>query len=112
MRISDLLRSRVVDLDGRELGSVDDVHLVQDGQLLPNFGAALRVAGLVVGRGGLGVRLGYHRAGVRGPWPIKAMFNRVERRARYVSWDQVAAWEEGTVRLSVGADDVRAVVDR
>ena len=67
MRIGELLHSTVVDADGKRLGSIDDVRLVQDGPYLEGFGAALRVDGLVVGRGGLAVRLGYHRHGVRGP---------------------------------------------
>jgi hypothetical protein len=111
MRISDLLHSTVVDRDGREVGSVGDVRLVQEGPVLANFGAAFRVAGLVVGGGGLGLRLGYHRAGVRGPWLLRTLFTRLETRARYVDWDQVDSWEEGTVRVRVTEDELPRVVD-
>ena len=51
--ISDLLRSKVVDAYGQDLGSVNDVRLVQDGPALEGFGAALRIDGLIVGAGAL-----------------------------------------------------------
>ncbi len=93
MRLSELLHSEVVDDAGRVYGSVDDVRLVQDGPLLEGFGNALRIDGIVVGRGSLGTRLGFHRSKVRGPWLLKAVFESLERRARYVPWDQVVSYE-------------------
>jgi hypothetical protein len=105
MRLGDLLRSDVVDAHGQTLGSVDDVRLVQDGPLLGGFGAALRVDGLVVGKGSLGVRLGFHRAKVKGPWPLKAAFGALERRARFVPWERVESWEDDIVRVAGSADD-------
>ena len=42
MRLSELLHAPVVDADGTELGSIEDVRLAQDGPLLMPFGAALR----------------------------------------------------------------------
>ncbi|MDQ1374192.1 MAG: hypothetical protein QOJ09_1530 [Actinomycetota bacterium] len=104
MRLSDLLHSTVVDADGREVGTVDDVRLVQDGPTVANFDAALRVEGLVVGGGALGLRLGYHRAGVTGPWLLKALFTWLERRARYVPWDDVTSWEDDIVHLRTSTD--------
>lgn len=111
MRLSDLLHSTVVDADGNELGSIDDVRLVQDGPVLANFGAALRVDGLVVGRGAVGLRLGYHRAGVHGPWLLKRIFTAFERRARFVAWEQVREWDGGAVRLHVRSDDLPRLTD-
>jgi sporulation protein YlmC with PRC-barrel domain len=109
MRLSDLLHSEVVDADGVALGSVDDVRLVQDGPVQGVFGAALRVEGLLVGRGGLGVRLGFTRVGVKGPKPLKALFGAMERRSRYVRWEQVASADDRVVRLLARAGDVGPV---
>lgn len=107
--LSELLQSEVVDSEGRELGKVDDVRLVQDGPIRPGFGAALRVDGLVVGAGGLAVRLGYHRNQVRGPALLKAIFATLERRARFVPWELVGEWDGSTVRLRRPASDLPTV---
>jgi hypothetical protein len=109
MRLSDLLRSDVVDADGSRVGSVDDVRLVQDGPLMGAFGAAFRVEGVLIGHGGLAVRLGFDRAGVKGPLPLKSLLSAMERRCRYASWDQVTSAADGVVRLSVSARDLGAV---
>jgi uncharacterized protein YrrD len=106
MRVGELLRSNVIDERGRRLGSVDDVRLVQDGPVVGGFGASLRVDGLVVGKGGLGVRLGFHRAQVKGPWPLKAVLGALERRARYVPWARVKSWSDGVVLISGSVEDL------
>ena len=105
MRLSDLLHSEAVDDAGRSYGSVDDVRLVQDGPLLGAF-SAFRVEGLVVGRGALGVRLGFHRGRTQGPWPLKALFTRLESRAKYVPWEQVTSFEGGRVVFTGEATEV------
>jgi hypothetical protein len=110
-RISELFHSDVVDVAGTRLGSVDDVRLVQDGPLIAGFGAALRVDGLVVGRGGIAVRLGYHRHRVKGPALVKAIAAALERRALFVPWADVDSWDGELVRLRVGRADLRRVVD-
>ena len=99
MRLSELLHSVVVDADGVELGSVDDVRLVQDGPMLSPFGAALRVEGLVVGHSAVGTRLGFGRKNVAGPWLLLRIFGALERRARYAPWELVEAFDDGVVRL-------------
>jgi hypothetical protein len=109
--ISELLHSRVVDATGRDLGSVDDVRLVQDGPLVEGFGSLLRVDGLVVGTGGLAVRLGYHRHQVGGPLLVRAIARRLEQRASFVSWNEVDSWDCETVRLRIGAGEVRRVAE-
>lgn len=107
MRLSDLLGSRVVDENGADLGRVRDVRLVQDGPLQGAFGAALRVDGVVAARTALGMRLGFHRAGVKGPWVLKAALGAIERHwAVYVSWDVVESWDGDTLRLGVGGHDL------
>jgi hypothetical protein len=102
----ELLGSTVLDSSGRKVGHVDDVRIVQDGPAVPGFGAGLRVDGLVVGAGGIAVRLGYVRHGVRGPALVGALARRLEQRGRRIDWDQVEAVEPGCVRLSVTADEL------
>jgi hypothetical protein len=106
MRLSDLLHCRVLDRDGQDMGSVDDVRLVQDAPVNAGFDAGLRLDGLVVGRGGLGIRLGYHRAGVRAPWVLRRLFTRLEHRAHFVKFEDVEGWDDGVVRLRVGQAEV------
>jgi hypothetical protein len=108
MRLSELLRAKVVDTSGNDLGSVDDVLLVQDGPMLAPFGAALRVEGLVVGRGAVGARLGYHRGAVDGPWLLRVLFRALERRARYVRWEQVESWDGEVVRIAGRGEELGA----
>lgn len=111
MRMGDLLESRVADADGRDLGVVHDVRLVQDGPLLEGFGHALRVDGLVVGPGSWAVRLGYLRHGVKGPWLVKALAQAVERRTRFVPWGDVEAWDGRHVRLRCREADLRRLAE-
>lgn len=101
--LSDLLHARAYDADGRDLGLVKDVRLVQDGPLTAGFDHRLRLDGLVVGGRLLGVRLGFMRHEITGPWLIAALFRRLERRCRYYLWDDVESWEPGVVRLRPGA---------
>jgi sporulation protein YlmC with PRC-barrel domain len=107
VRLGDVLETPVLDQDGRSLGAVHDVHLVQDGPVLPSGMAALRLHGLVVGKAAFGTRLGYaSRPGradegeTRGPWPIRAIVRWLHRSAVYVPW---------TCVLSVASDHI--VVD-
>jgi hypothetical protein len=100
MRLSDLLHTRVFDADGTDLGSVDDVRMVQDGPMLLPFGNALRVEGLMVGHRSLGTRLGFVRGGVKGPWLLRVIFSTLERRAHYVDWEDVSSWDGETIRLT------------
>lgn len=106
MLLSDLLHTEVVDADGRTIGSVHDVHLVQDGPLLLPFGAAYRVEGLLVGRGSLGTRLGYHRGGGQGPWLLKSLFGALERRAHFVAWEDVESYDSDVIRLRRRRDEL------
>ena len=96
MRLSDLLHSRVVDVDGVDLGRVKDV--------LVNRDADFMVEGLVVG-GYYATRLGFERGGTQGPWPISALFRRLERRARFIPWDAVRSCEDDVIRLAVPGRD-------
>jgi hypothetical protein len=109
--MGELLRSHVVDAGGRRVGSVHDVRLVQDGPDRGRFGAGLRVDGLVVGKGALAIRLGYHRAGVRGPFLLGRLFRALEGRARYVPWERVASHDGGELRLDCAIDQLPIVTD-
>jgi len=103
MRLSDLLHSEVLDADGRRVGTVQDVLVTREEPLLSGHVGTLRVEGLVVG-GGQGIRLGFARGGARGPWPISAVFRRLERRARFVPWDMVDHGDRDHLQLRVRAD--------
>ena len=109
MNLSDLLHSSVLDADGQRLGSVDDVRLVQDGPLLLPFGAAFRVEGLMVGHRSVGTRLGFIRGGIRGPWLLRALLTALERRARYVLWDDVESWDGEVVRVAKRRDEIGSI---
>ena len=103
MRLSELLDRPVVDADGRALGKVRDVRLVQDGPVLRGTQAAMRVDAVVVSRGWRGVRLGYLRAEVRGPWLLRTIFRRLERAARTIPLRELA-WDDdaGPLRVTGG----------
>ncbi|MBI5089019.1 MAG: PRC-barrel domain-containing protein [Actinobacteria bacterium] len=105
MRLSDLIRCEVTDEDGVRLGLVSDVRLVQDGPIRAGVQAELRVEALVVGRAGLAERLGYVKHRVRGPWLLRVVFTRLERRARVVPADEVVSWDlsGGLLRVRRGA---------
>ncbi len=89
MRLSDLLESEVIDRNGDRIGHVHDVRLVQDGPPFGNWGAALRLEGLVVGRGSIGTRLGITRPQMKGPWILKLLFARQRSSRVLVPWDRV-----------------------
>jgi hypothetical protein len=110
-RMGELLHSKVVDSSGTEIGSVNDVRLVQDGPLLDGIDAAFRVDGLIVGGGSLAVRLGYHRQKVKGPWLLKALFGALERRAVFAPWTQVDRWEGDRVTLRCRASELPKLSD-
>ena len=109
MLASELLGARVLDRDGDVVGRVDDVRVVQDGPLVEGFGHGLRVSDLVVGPGGIAVRLGYVRHGVRGPALVRALARALERRGWLVPWDQVADVEPGRVVLTVPRSELRSI---
>jgi sporulation protein YlmC with PRC-barrel domain len=106
VRLSDLLRSEVVDTNGRRYGTIEDVLIVQDGPLLLPFGAAFRVDRLTVGTRRVGTRLGYNRGGTRGPWLLRALFGASERRAHEIPWDAVVQWDGRSLLVRADAFDM------
>lgn len=109
--MSELCRAEVVDRDGVSVGNVNDVRLVQDGPLLEAFGNALRVDGLIAGNGAIVTRLGFHRHKIRGPWIMKAIALRVERKATFIPWSAVDSYDSQHVRLNVLKKDLPTVAD-
>jgi len=93
MRLSDLLASTVFDHDGRAIGRVRDVRLVQDGPLVDGTQAAFRVDAILTGGGMIGTRIGYDRGQVRGPALLRWLFSRGERRARTIPMHELE-WDE------------------
>jgi sporulation protein YlmC with PRC-barrel domain len=106
MRLADLIGSHVFDADDRDMGRVGDVWLIQDGPPIGVFGAALTVEAVVIGRFGLASRAGYERDGVRGPAPIAWYFRRQTAHRQVVGWSDVAAIEEGRIRLRLRENDL------
>ena len=106
MLLSDLIGTEVRDADGAALGHVLDTLLVQDGRIVGGFGAQLRLEGIAFGRRSLAIRLGYHRANVRGPAPVRILMERYARRARYATWEQIESLDENGVRLSCRGSDL------
>ena len=86
MLSSDLLGKPAWHDSGVKLGLVHDIRAVQDAP----FGTtgALRVTGIIIGRGSIGVRLGYGTAEQTGPALLHAIFGRRARRARHIPWDE------------------------
>jgi hypothetical protein len=101
MRLSEILGREVVTTDGRSLGHVHDVRLVQDGPVVAEWGAAFRVHEIAVGRGSFGTRLGYDRGDVDAPWLVKRLVAR--RHARRIPWSAIR--EHDDERLVVELDE-------
>jgi hypothetical protein len=101
----------VVDDHGRSCGTLHDVHLVQDGPLLPSGMAGFRLHGFVAGRGSFGTRLGYtSRRGydtgqlTRGPLPFKLLMRWLDRRSTYFPWTSVVSVEPSRVVVRSAGD--------
>jgi hypothetical protein len=101
MRLSELLDRPVVDADGRRLGKVRDVRLVQDGPVIGGTQAAMRVDAVVVSRGWRGVRLGYLRGEVRGPWLLRTIFGGLERAAHVIPLRDLAWDDDGPLVIDI-----------
>jgi hypothetical protein len=101
VRISDILGAPVVDEAGRALGRVHDVRLVQ----VAPFGArrALQVTGVVVGKGSLGVRLGYGSQDQTGPWLLRLVFGTLGRHSRYIPWHALR-FDDGSIVVTTSVE--------
>jgi hypothetical protein len=106
VRLTGLLGDDVFGSDGRTAGSVLDVRMAQRGPLIGSFGAALQPEWLIVGRHGAGARLGYDRADVRGPLPLRQVIRRLHAGVRLVPWSTIRRIEAGRIDLDVPAHDL------
>ncbi len=109
MRLSDLLGAPVVDRDGRRVGRVIDVRLVQDGPVQFPYGAALRLDGLIVGERSGSRLLGYERD-VR-PAPLRWLVHVASGTVRFVDFDRVERREDGTVQTHEPVDQLPLLDD-
>jgi hypothetical protein len=109
MRMSELLRSSVLDSNGEHVGRVHDVRMVREGPVQGAFGPAYVLQGLVVGPGAVGARLGFDRTDVKGPYPLKVLFRQMHKNARFVEWAVIDSVEGDVVRLKVPAADLPPV---
>ncbi|MEP6659215.1 MAG: PRC-barrel domain-containing protein [Acidimicrobiales bacterium] len=105
MRLSELLNKEVIDANGQSAGHVHDVRVIQDGPITSSFDAALRVHGLIVGRGALANRLGYGRSAVRGPWVIRAVLEAGDK-PTVVPWHRVRVIEATRILITGSCDDL------
>jgi hypothetical protein len=102
VKVSDLLGRPVLDGSGRAVAKVHDVAFIQGA----DFGdrEALVLSGLVLGRGSIGVRLGYGSPDLTGPWLLRTVFGALSRHARFVAWQDVHVdGERITLRVSLDA---------
>ena len=108
MVLSELLRAEVFDNEGRRMGRVRDIRVVQT-PADPGKRAKVRlkVSMLLVGPGGLAERLGYTYGPVTGPWLLRVLLRRRGHHLKGVPWGAIASIEDDRVELSVGADDLR-----
>ena len=104
MRLSDILECEIVDARGERIGQVHDVRLIREGPSQGAFGPSYQIVGLIVGGAAVGTRLGFDRAAVKGPGPLRKLFGRMQRKREYVDWDAVESVDEGLVRLKVGKE--------
>ena len=109
MRLSDILECQIVDGRGEPIGWVHDVRLIRQGPPQGKFGPSYEVLGLIVGRSAVGTRLGFDRAEVKGPWPLKKLFGQMQRKSEYVEWGMVEKVHEGLIRLKVGKEACQQV---
>jgi hypothetical protein len=99
LRASDVLGKQVRHANGANLGVCHDIRA----EVVAPLGArdAIRVTGIVVGRGAVGVRLGYGDPDMQGPWLLTQIFGRRARRARFVAWTDLRVEPD---RIVVDAD--------
>jgi sporulation protein YlmC with PRC-barrel domain len=102
MRLSDILGAEVFDESGRKLGRAHDVRMIQDGPMVSDVMASLRVVGIVVSPHSLGSRLGIDRGRVRGPWLLKFLVNRLQRKTSVVDWDNVRSVADNRIVVAAG----------
>jgi sporulation protein YlmC with PRC-barrel domain len=100
MRLNELLGQRVVDAQGKQIGGVADVRLVQDGPLQSSMQSALRVDGLVVVEKHATQLMGYERH--VGPALLRWLVHRRLGDVWYLPWKDIERISDGVVRTRGG----------
>lgn len=109
MRLSELLDVEVRDRDGRRVGRVVDIRLVQDGPVQFPYGAALRVDGFIVAERELVRMLGYERD-VR-PAIFRRLIGLAHGTVRFVGFAEVERLPDGTLRAAAATADLPLLDD-
>ena len=102
MRLSDLVGTPVVTVEGDRLGHVHDVLLVQDGPVGIRRSAGLRLHALAVGGRAFGTQLGYTQGTVKGPWLLRKLF---ARSPRLVPWHAIVRRDETSIVVDLARVD-------
>src|SRR6478672_7823068 len=98
MRLSELIGRPVVTADGRTLGTVHDVRLVQDSRAT-HAGTGYRVDALAVGRRAVGTRLGFLPGHVEGLGLLRRMLGHGDN--VIVEWSAVVSCTAERVTVDV-----------
>jgi sporulation protein YlmC with PRC-barrel domain len=107
VRLAELAGARLIDSTGRDVATVHDLRLSQDGPVHEATArAAYRVRGLVVGPGHVGLHMGYGGREVVGPALLSGPLGRLAKRARLVDWSLIEELSPGRVRISCAYDDL------
>lgn len=93
LRAGELIGLRVVDRNGHEAGSVQDI-------VVRHREGAYTVLGLVVGRSAVAGRFGYGDS-LEPPTPWAHLLGWLRRHERYVEWKDVVALREDRVEIGV-----------
>jgi len=104
MRLSELFDTPVSDRDGRHVGGVADVVLVQDGPMVAEHAASYRVAGLIVVERRHARLLGYERE-VR-PVLFRSIVRWHAGDVLHVPWEAVDEVTSTEVTLRVSRDEL------
>ena len=102
MRLSEFVGSEVRDGNGRRVGFVLDVRVVQDGPEVQGFGPTFRISSLLIGKRPA-VRLGLERPEIKGPMLLRFVDRYMERHRRLVKWQQVQSAEPGSIVVKLSA---------
>ena len=98
MRLSELVGLDVHTADGRRLGYLADVRLVQDAPMIGPYSAGLRLDGIIVVQRRHTRLLGYDRD--VGPWLLRFLVRTLTADVIYIPWDQSHRIEDGRLTLT------------
>jgi hypothetical protein len=112
VRLAELTGARLVDSTGREVATVHDVRLTQDGPVHEATArAAFRVRALVVGSGHVGLHLGYGGRESRGPTMLRVPLERLARNAKLVDWSLIEEISGRRIRIRCAFDELPSAGD-